>query len=298
MNNKLFPNLKHLKITNKLDKPNVQLFHVFNYQNKSENKTVENIASLISNGLKSFHLSIRNMEYCDFIDNLDRQKYGETSSYRARLDPASIIRFVNAIIDNISIIKQNNTNNINNNDNNNNTNINIQDFILKLEIDVRNCGIATRTFNQHFASQLNSDTMKATMVDVMNRVGWIFFNLNTRFQKNVMFAFRIKFNIAGDTNAICKDYVSMLVNSIQGSTKNEMLFGSNVSRVVDVGINIKDKKCDSASYYGYPSQCVCLAVVFKNKDKGKLNYSAQNCHAHPKFEYQCCYCHQQCWMTV
>ena len=284
INNQSFPNLKRLKIIDCIGEKVCQILGVNSDSNKSLSvNTMTNISSLIKNNIELIYFSITRLEYCDFIVGLDKEKYGIRSGGET-IDPCKIIQFWQKLLDCYAM------------DNKNDDNINVRKisvpFVLKLELDVR-WRSSIGVFDCYLRSKI-AHKMEAKLTNLMDQVGLLFINMNTRLKSDVMLAFKIKFHVEQNEDE-GYNYSDLLKRVLDECVKNRMLLSSDDTRIVDTNAHQyqTNNDCDD----GKKEMIVVFGVVFKNKDKGKSNNTCQLCYTEPQFEYQCSYCQSECCVT-
>ena len=304
LNNKLFPYLRHLSISNSLDVTTVKMFHKCQIVNDTckNMSIINNISSLIKNGLQSLQLKIRNIEYGDLSPDFrlsSRFENGEDE--RDALDPIAIINFLCCVFDSINHI-----NDINDDD----EEIDVdkpKTFILKLEMGFGPFFIKTyfddfedetQGTQSLFTSAMKSVDVKRKLSDLFTRVSQLFTLINGKFSDDVMFGFKVKFNVRGDKNrdtGYCASSVYRIIKGVIDGVDMANVLTSNESKIVDVnvfndGTSFADEDCNE--------KCVMAALVFKNCSNDESKNLCRFSYVEPKFTYSCSECETCQWLTT
>ena len=294
INSKTFPHLKRVKIAVSInrqidDKLGFKIGNL-NASDGSINSTIKKISSLISNGIELIHFCLKKFEYYDFIDNLylNSSKIEYVSLSRKCIDPCGIIQLWNKVLDHYGLDKSND-------ESSSHDESRLNPFVLKLELNVQ-WNSLTPVFDPDMYNKLKSDKMQKKLISLMQQVGLLFININTRLQNDVMFAFKINFHVEKGMNNInhASEYSDAIKWAIEQCLQNRVLLLSGENKIIETSINQYEllKDCES----GIKEIVVVLGVVFKNKHKGISNNTCQLCYIDPQFEYQCCNCQSQPWM--
>ena len=133
LNHEMFPNLKHLKIEDTMDRINQEtLKHTTNMYKKKKENIISNISSFIENGLQSLHIKLDNCSYKFWLQNTCRRYL----SGRMTLQQMSHQVEIDQMLDFILHIFQTGNNNNNNNNKKNHNNSNNSGILISKYINV------------------------------------------------------------------------------------------------------------------------------------------------------------------
>ena len=288
VNNKSFPNLKRLKITIVINETNYKIFGAAD--SNTCTSTMNNMSSLIGNGLELLHFKLTDFEYHDFINSI---KDLDSTIYSAQryesINPSQIVKFWENVFDCQSRIVTNSKQQQLQHRLQQNV------FVFKLEYHVSWPSVDVR--NRKMYIRLQSNQFKKKLNGIIDQVGSLFIKINDRLHYcPVMFAFKIVFNTKEAEDSV---YIpdQLIVNAISECVgENTKILKSDETKIVDTYTSVTTSK---TVFTGVGNDVeIVFGIVFKSMNKEKFHNASDGdlCYTDPKFEYQCPCCESQCWM--
>ena len=279
-----FPKLKDLRIWDTMEThayvtPLIEM-EKNNPADSASEILVNNLTSLINNGLESLDYRIDNLDLQDIFAELD-DKFIQFE--REQLSPMKIIQMLNNIVAKLEM-----------------TNMNLStDFIAKIELNVNPTILKPHFDNciEKLRRELRETWKNNLVVNIMalcKELNFLYLGLS-HFFENVMLGLKIQFELNQQellNRLITYDAVRNLNKMIQ---ENKILFESNSSRVVDCAV--KRSSCIEAEDDD-PKRNLLFSIMIKNVNKSEKNHSCKKCHMEPYFRFPCQYCQPRPWTEI
>ena len=258
INSSMFPKLKHLKVEQTVEE---ELFCI----NSEKNIWINNLSSLIINGLESLQIRFTKLDFRDFATNFNVGTYENRQNRILINDILQYIReiFAKSKNDSLNRLKQNR-------------------MIVKLEFDIRLPSIGS----------MDSDNMVLDVKNTLQSIGTkllLIYSWLAKQYDRVMLGFKLRILGYGSCPWV---WLFDIRNDIKKLVKEHIVFQNEDCKVVDISIT------EQAEFLnGNPKELV-FAAMFKSLNKGETNMSCQFCHMEPKFKYHCNRCQATPWGVV
>ena len=268
INCSMFPQLKHLIISNVMD-------HSNRYKilwSKNGDNSLSNLTSLIANGLETLHFKFDQLEMSDI--SLEYPT-GDDENNKQTVQLLDVLFGMFNELENIDSKSKINRSHEYENEHDGDCKRNYKfdecsysqetkkpmkkDFVLKLDFQIR--------------SGKCDDKFERCMISLVNQV-FVLYSSIMHYFENVMVGFKLSIYDPDEYHKAFEYFKKI---------KNQTIMKNDATRIVDVAV------WEQEPYAKF-------ALVFKNRNKGKTNESCDNCHMEPIYKYTCKYCKSKPWL--
>ena len=286
VNRGMFSKLKHLKVQTALDAKDCGfiLAKLPSISSQHASTFVQNLGSLIQNGLTSLHIQLSKLQLYDICETFrwkPKYFYNMSSKSRPRMPVSNFIAQIRTAVDQMQSAED--------------LTKCSPSFTLKIELDIESIHVEDGIddyIDEDFAAYCES---KQPFSSVMTQLSLLYLSLQ-RFFSNVSFGFRL--NMQG---LHCFNHFVAMRFHMSQIMEQDSLLNDTRSRFVDKFFGMTATALeiiDSGDVYERGSRgSMLLAFITKSKNIGAENQSCQSCHMEPIHEFQCQYCKPEPWFV-
>ena len=295
---KTFHKLQHLTINNLMDAPNTEIitqgleYNLHLSDSNNECNVIDNIASLVGNGLTSLQFRFRLLTKDNIVQQPKifwddwglRHVVQQPENYSCTIQ--TFLNFMSKVFERLSYTyiepisdnvdkKKNYLMQFKKSDH----------FALKMAFQVK--VEITDDDCESGCNRIKLGCLRQELIYICKELCLLYSGMLHCFENYVMLCFKIEFQVSlNETDA---GKVMSVLDTI--ANKKSMLLSSDDTKAVDSSVKMtKYKRSDKAT--------ILFGVVIKSKNKGKANLSCPMGHCEPKFEFECKKCEHFPWLRV